>query len=583
MFKIERITFFSTHNESYDYTFEKGLNYFIGGNNTGKTEFYNLIDFMFGHEMNLSDIDCYKNCISRIQMDFVYNNVKFSCARTLDIDKNFLFNASDGFDKADILSNKEYRTRLNKIFAINDEVLRNLEDFAEEGIGFRTFTMFNFLDEKNQGQTQNFLSKCSSLKYSLRLSTILNYIFNKNLEEIKRKEQKLNDLLIKLSNLNSSKNKSSFIINIINENLQVISPSNYYTGKNTTEISEVISKIKNMSNKISQANNRNIADLVVMYNSISEQVKKYKNEIHDITNIKKYDNNRIDLLSQLKNLSEGHQELEYLISPIRSLLNDLDDGISFDDYIIKDETVKKLEKQLEDIKREIKVNDSRFKMYSLEEKEKSIAIIEEYLKTDLEFVTDEQIADINKSISSLKRSIRELQNLDDVVAIDKFSNYITELYTSLKDISSFVQEDLKENGFRIKYIKNGNVLQPVKKTIDEHSGKETEQIYHTGSMARHIVIQLCGYAAFLRKLLTEKKSPIIPFFVIDHISKPFDEKNCKAIGKVIFRLLDDVGEDNLQIFMFDSEQSINLGIDTKYQKNLVTDSKTGLCPFFGKS
>ncbi len=37
----------------------------------------------------------------------------------------------------------------------------------------------------------------------------------------------------------------------------------------------------------------------------------------------------------------------------------------------------------------------------------------------------------------------------------------------------------------------------------------------------------------LKILLTEKKYPIIPFLVIDHISKPFDASNAKAIGQVI--------------------------------------------------
>ena len=64
MFKIEKLTFVSINNESYDYIFNNGLNYFESGNNTGKTEFYNLLDFMFGHEMSLNDIECYKGCIS---------------------------------------------------------------------------------------------------------------------------------------------------------------------------------------------------------------------------------------------------------------------------------------------------------------------------------------------------------------------------------------------------------------------------------------------------------------------------------------------------------------------------------------
>ena len=59
-------------------------------------------------------------------------------------------------------------------------------------------------------------------------------------------------------------------------------------------------------------------------------------------------------------------------------------------------------------------------------------------------------------------------------------------------------------------------------------------------------------------------------------------KNCKAIGIIIKKLLNDLGEENIQIFMFDSEKSENLGIEKKYSTDLVTEEKTGLCPFYHK-
>ena len=189
MFKIEKLTFVSKNNETYDYTFNSGVNFFVSGNNTGKTEFYKLLDFMFGHDMQISATDCYKNCVSEIRLELTYNDSNFIFVRTTDINKNYIFNTDEHQDRTDILSKDEYRARLNQIFTPDEKILKDLRDFAEEDIGFRQFTMFSFLDEKSQGKTQDFLSKCSSLEYSLRLNTILNFIFNKNLTEIKVKEQ----------------------------------------------------------------------------------------------------------------------------------------------------------------------------------------------------------------------------------------------------------------------------------------------------------------------------------------------------------------------------------------------------------
>lgn len=582
MFKIEKLTFVSINNESYDYVFNNGLNYFESGNNTGKTEFYNLLDFMFGHSMSLNDIECYKGCISNVRMQFSYRGASFIAVRTVDYNINYIYNTDEGQDDSDVLTQEEYRIRLNKIFTLNEQKLKEMREFAEEDLTFRTFSMFNFLDEKSQGKIQDFLSKCTQVEYSTKLNTVLNYIFNKNLNEIRAKEQEIENLQKQLKEMESKQTRSNFLLDKINTNLRIISPNVYYTGSNRDEIKDLINEIKDMSSSIQPAKDKDIADLEVMYNSLSEQIKKYKNEIADIEGIKRYDSNRIKLISLLKELIENKSELEYLINPIDDILQELNEGISFENYIIKDETVKKLEKQLDGIKQDISRNDSRFKLYSLSEKEKAITIVEDYLKSDIEFVDEEIISELKKKITLLKKEIKTLQNADDIEAINDFSKYITDMYASAKEISNFVSEDLEFTGFRIKYFKRGNSLQLVRTEIDKETNNAIEKPYYTGSMARHTLIQLCGYAAFLSKLIRSNKYPIIPIFVIDHISKAFDDENCKAIGIIIKKLLTDLGEKNIQIFMFDSEKSENLGIDSKYSTALVTEEKTGLCPFYHK-
>src|SRR5690606_26714026 len=99
-------------------------------------------------------------------------------------------------------------------------------------------------------------------------------------------------------------------------------------------------------------------------------------------------------------------------------------------------------------------------------------------------------------------------------------------YFSAKDISSVVEDDMKQDGFKIQYIKRGNILQPMvtKTLMDENDFEEKKSVqYYTGSMARHTLIQLCGYLGFLNMLIKEDKYPLIPVLVIDHISKPFDQ------------------------------------------------------------
>ena len=56
MFKIKKLRIFSPDNEEFVYKFKAGINYFRGGNSTGKTEFYKFIDFMFGSSEDISKI-----------------------------------------------------------------------------------------------------------------------------------------------------------------------------------------------------------------------------------------------------------------------------------------------------------------------------------------------------------------------------------------------------------------------------------------------------------------------------------------------------------------------------------------------
>jgi hypothetical protein len=43
--------------------------------------------------------------------------------------------------------------------------------------------------------------------------------------------------------------------------------------------------------------------------------------------------------------------------------------------------------------------------------------------------------------------------------------------------------------------------------------------------------------------------------VIDHVSKPIDAMNSKAIGgSLISKAYESIGKDNLQLFMFDDEE-----------------------------
>lgn len=80
--------------------------------------------------------------------------------------------------------------------------------------------MFNFLGEKRQGAIQDFLDKCNNVRYSVKLSPILNFIFNKNLEKIYELQKELEDMIADLKEVEINSARYDFILKQVNYNLQ---------------------------------------------------------------------------------------------------------------------------------------------------------------------------------------------------------------------------------------------------------------------------------------------------------------------------------------------------------------------------
>lgn len=580
MFSINKLTMYSFDDEKFTYTFQPGLNYFRGKNDSGKTEFYKFIDFMFGSSADIRNVRWYNDTLKKATMEITVDNITYILTRFDDPNHNHLSYIDE--IEGETIDYREYREKLSSIFTKDVELLRNIRKFTEEELTYRTFTLFNFLGEKRQGSIQDFFDKCSDIKYSVKLGPILNFVFNKNLEEIYELGILLERLKSELNQLEEASSRYEFIRYQINKNIEKLGSNIYYNGKNFEDIKKLILEIKNMEEPTRRRIERNIAALEVMFNNITEQIKNYENTISDTKQFATENNNRKLLLENLEELVNENEAFAYLVDPLKSLVNELENTISFGQYTINDNTIVELKRQRLALRNEIKRNDARFQCYNMEEKAKAIALIEDYLSVDVRDCNQE-INDLKKEIKKVREEIRVLQNSDDIVKIKKISQYITELYMSGEGTASLVDDDIQLAGFKIQYIKKGNILQPMMsdQVIDENGvGINKEINCYTGSMARHTLLQLCGYLGFLDLLLGENQYPIIPILVIDHISKPFDEKNVRAIGKVINKFYERVDKENLQIFMFDDEDYTTLGLQPDHAEDLVTSEKSGFNPFY---
>ncbi len=595
MFKITEMTFYNNLEQTYTYEFVSGVNYFKGENNSGKTVFYNLIDYMLGSSKEIKNEDWYKN-VKKITIKICNNGISYILTRTKNKDENyFTVEGTTNFESMQSISYREYKIRLENIFTPNESLLNKIKIFTGQELTYRTFTIFNFLGEKRQGNIQDFLDKGRDIEYSVKLPSLLNFIFNKNLKRIFELETELEKLEKEVKKLESKKNQYDFVAKEINNNIIILNLNIQYNGKNAEIVKQRLEEYKLMEcdTKSIVTNTKNTTELSLMLESIDEQLKTYQSYKQGIKNIEKESNNRKKLLTALDNILKSNNEYDYLFDSIKKLLNELNTTISFSQSSICDKTIDTLQKQRELIKNEIKKNDSKFKLYSIKEKEKAVILLENYLKQNI-VDSNEELAEKLLKIKSIKEELLELKNKDDLTKINSLSTHITSLYNSAKDVSDFVKIDTDKSKFQIKYLKKGNILQPKIEEIQVvEKGENREKIqqyvltnYYTGSMARHTLIQICGYFGFLKLLIEDGEYPLIPMFVGDHLSKPFDEKNINALGAVLNNAIQDIGKDNIQIFLFDDEEASKLVLNTDNVINLIEYDennrkiKTGFIPFY---
>lgn len=568
-----------TEGQVFSYQFEEGINYFKGKNDSGKTEFYTFLDYMFGASIRLSEKEWFNGSLSSAQLVFECNNRKFVIARSIsNPNKNyFRYFDEEIFEEIRL---DEYRTRLNVVFSEDHKTLKELRAFVEEDIGFRTFTVFNFLGENRQGILNDFFDKCSRLEYSIKLPALLNYIFNPNIARISNLKSREENLKTKLETLESQARQNDDIRGRVNRQLKILGINRVFSGTNANRILQEIDSLQNALEKGESAQKSlAITELEAIYTSLDEQIKRQKNAEYDHKRFADAEVKQKSLLAKLHEMVENRPEYAYLIEPIISLTADLDKSISFNKYLIQETTTKELQKQRDKIRRQILDNTSRFAIYSASEKTQAITLIKEYLSYyNCDFDSD-YLAEIRSELKKIREEIRMLQNENDSEKIENLSIDITKLYKASSEVSELAGYDFRKAGFRIVYLKNGNIIQP--QILDgEDDGVNQNKNYYTGSMARHTLMQLCGYLGFLRMLIREHKYPLIPFLVIDHISKPFDSKNRKALGAVLHEVYKDIRKSELQIILFDDEDALDLGITPDCNTNLLSEGKSGFNPFY---
>ena len=111
MFRIDKLVLYSFDNQSYTYHFQQGINYFKGKNSSGKTEFYNFLDFMFGSSEDIRKKPWFKDTLKMASMEMQVDNIKYVLIRSSNPAQNYLSYVDE--EAGEAIDLREYKEKLN--------------------------------------------------------------------------------------------------------------------------------------------------------------------------------------------------------------------------------------------------------------------------------------------------------------------------------------------------------------------------------------------------------------------------------------------------------------------------------------
>lgn len=361
-------------------------------------------------------------------------------------------------------------------------------------------------------------------------------------------------------------------IEAVNQELTRIGIAERFDGDNAAAISELIETAA-ISIELNSSSGL-MANDVVEADQLRNEIKAQKQMIGELKGTKAQDVKRHHLLERLNLLIADDDARTDLLGQTCNLLSEIETSIPRKDLDLQQDLLARKKRRLAQLEARLTAANVVFNPLDFNEKCKAVLVVNEYLSQYSALSKPDDLNDVKKEISRLKKELFNLEHSDDEASIDSISVTVTDLYHSASQASSFVESDFKQLDFQIKYQKEGVGLQPT------YSEGENSVDVFTGSRARHTLMQICGYFAFMYYLHPKRNVPLVPLLAFDHVSSPFDDGSCKAIGAIISKFYSLVDKNEVQLFLFETEEPEVLGVNADKYISLVSDGRTGFNPFY---
>lgn len=559
----------------HSYRFSRGINYIYGANGTGKSAFYEFLDFMLGasrpSSAPLSEMEWYKDTLHSAELSITHNGSEYAFVRSID---GLSFNIKKDGHGIPCQSLSDYCEIVNSLLEVPSDALRALELYAGEKLKFRSMTIFNFLGEKGAGRLDDFLDKSSDLKYGLKVARILDFMFNDHVQEIVDLENKAEKTRIRQSAMTEKLRTADFLVSLINEKLSILRSPFVFSGRNIAALRKAIENCRGGVYKKGRI--ENIEGLRFAAESVANKVSALSIEVEDMKSTAKLQQNREKLLKALVSVAEGRSGYEQCVRAAIRMVEEIQEGASYSRLDLKREALRKARVELKRLNCQIIALESGESPTDVEQRQVAFSVLDDAIKR-FEYAESGDLAQITKELQEIQKEIARLKAEDDEEKLRAVSESITAYYSACIEFAPLAAEDFSRQGYEINFLKKGCSLRPSK--YEESDGNERRRVtYIAGSFARHALIQLCGYTALLEFLLRDVELPVLPLLCVDHPSKPFDEDNKRGVGAILNRFVE--RNSTVQVFVFDSANPADLGIAPAAFINLAGTPGGGFNPFY---
>lgn len=555
MFSIQTLTMIGCDGERYPYKFSQGINYIYGPNGTGKSEFYGFLDFMLGATPSstapLPKKEWYANTLDAAELTIDHGEDKYTFFRTID---GQCFSIKRNHHEIPCKSLQDYCEIIGSLLDVPSDALKVFKLYVGERLQYRSMTIFNFLGEKGAGTLDDFFEKSSELKYSLKLPRILDFLFNSHVQEIARLEDEAAILREQLKQTEEHEHASDFLVDLINEKLSLLSSPFIFSGHNIDGLRKAINECREGSS--GRTRTENVEGLRFAAQSMANKVSALNRDVENTRSMTRLQENRAKLLKVLASVADGQQDYAQCVHAAMEMITEIEEGASYSRIELKQAALKKAKIELKRLNSQLDALELSSNPNDVEQRQIALGVLDDAVSR-YENIDQSDSSQISTRIQELQKNINQLKAEDDQTKLVAISNLITEYYAACSRSTLLAAEDFTNQGYRIDFLKRGCALRPSK--IEENSEQGRNRVsYIVGSFARHALIQLCGYTAFMEFLLNDTHLPVLPLLCIDHPSKPFDETNRKGIGSILNKFAD--RNKDAQVFIFDSAHPADLGI-----------------------